>query len=313
MRRTTLHLRDIAVVALFALAYSSTGMAQNDSVDTAAGAAVVQEPAGAIALPVAEGSSEASRSTERWVTYKGEARLRNVSQPTLTPFLPQADRATGAAVIIAPGGGFVQLAIDKEGWSVARWLADHGIAAFVLKYRLISLTSRPGRATTARPTVQEGETEQLRTYAPGAEDVREAIRLVRAQADNWGVDPNRVGAMGFSAGATLALSIATDPDPTLRPDFVVPVYAPVGKIAVPKDAPPMFTAIAADDGIFDEYGTGLMEAWYRAKRPVEFHLYETGGHGFGVPGVTGTTTTGMMEQLLRWLESRQLLNEETEH
>jgi acetyl esterase/lipase len=112
--------------------------------------------------------------------------------------------------------------------------------------------------------------------------------------------------MGFSAGATLALSIATDPDPAVRPNFVVPVYAPAGKIDVPHNAPPMFAAIAADDGLFAEHGIGLVQAWHDAERPVEFHLYEAGGHGFGVPGVAGTTTTGMMDQLLLWLQARQL-------
>jgi acetyl esterase/lipase len=307
MRFAAVYLGGAVTAALLAATGLSTAVAQPASAGPAAAPAPM-EPPGAIALPLPEDSPPGSPSTERWVTYRGQPRLTEVTQPTLTPFLPRAGTTAGAAVIVAPGGGFVQLAIEKEGWNVARWLADQGIAAFVLKYRLISRSKagRIGSAMAARPAAPAEARDKLQTYGTGAEDMRAAIRLVRTRAEEWGVDPDRIGAMGFSAGATLALSIATDPDPAVRPNFVVPVYAPAGKIDVPHNAPPMFAAIAADDGLFAEHGIGLVQAWHDAERPVEFHLYEAGGHGFGVPGVAGTTTTGMMDQLLLWLQARQL-------
>ena len=322
MRWRELYLESIAAAGCLAVVCPAAGAAQQATAGTPTVAVAPQEPAGAIALPLPAGA-EGSVATEQWVDFRGEPRLRNVTQPSLTPFLPPVGKATGAAVIIAPGGGFVQLAIEKEGWNVARWLADHGVAAFVLKYRLISpeqmdqaaraMTAPASAAIPSAPERSSGSlaaAEELRTYGPGAEDVRAAIRLVRARADEWGVDPGRVGAMGFSAGATLALSLATDPDPAIRPDFVIPIYAPAGRIAVPASAPPMFSAIAADDGLFDKHGTGLVQAWKEARRPVEFHLYDSGGHGFGVPGASGTTTTGMMDQLLLWLQARQIVGEQ---
>ena len=293
---------------LVALSYPPVVAAQQGPGGVVTDVTPPEEPSGEIALPLPAGSAPGAAASERWYAYNGQPRLTAVTQPTLTPFLPQDWNATGAAIIVAPGGGFAHLAIEKEGWNVARWLADHGIAAFVLKYRVIP-RDRSGKTTAPPPVAPETPAGQVRTFGPAAQDVRAAMRMVRSRGEQWNVDPHRVGVMGFSAGATLALSIALDQDPALRPDFILPIYAPTDDISVPQYAPPMFSAITADDGIFTRGGFTLVQAWLDAGRPVEFHLYENGGHGFGVPGVPGTTTTALMDQVLLWLQSRQIVAE----
>ncbi len=237
------------------------------------------------------GETLAVPATDTWATVNGGPRLRNVTQASLMPFLPPRGRANGTAVIVAPGGGFAHLAIDKEGFDVARSLAAHGVAAFVLKYRL-------------RPNASAGGGG---TYPPALDDAKAAIRLLRQQPARFGIDPARVGFMGFSAGAFLAQDLGVDADPVLRPDFLVSVYGPMAARPLPATAPPLFIAVAADDTSQPPRDFGLYQSWRTANRPVEMHVFERGGHGFGVPGVAGTTTTGMMDELYLWLDSRGLL------
>jgi acetyl esterase/lipase len=155
-------------------------------------------------------------------------RVRNVSTATLTPFLPEPARATGAAVIVAPGGAFALLAIDKEGWSVARWLADHGIAAFVLKYRLRPTPADPAEAQRQRAAAMASRERRDLSVPPQAvEDGQAALRLVRARASEWGIDPTRIGMMGFSAGAMTTLAVTLQSRPDERPAFVAPIYGPM--------------------------------------------------------------------------------------
>jgi acetyl esterase/lipase len=227
--------------------------------------------------------------------------LRNVSAPTVSAYLPDPAKATGAGVVIAPGGGFVAVSIDEEGIDVARWLAERGIAAFVVKYRLAptppdskefwDLFSKP------RPWAAEYPGE-----AEATADCREALRQVRARASSLGVDPERVGFIGFSAGGFVATSLAVDG--TSKPAFVGVIYAPVRKgIVVPADAPPLFAAMAADDGLFAGEATSPYAAWHEAKRPVELHVYATGGHGFGMR-VQHLPSDGWIEAFRAWLEAQ---------
>jgi acetyl esterase/lipase len=264
-----------------------------------------EQPAGAIPLPVPPAKPRSSSPEEQWIALQGQPRLINVSQPTLTPVLPAPGKATGAAMIVAPGGGFLLLAMDKEGWNVARWLADHGIAAFVLKYRvrpfLEGVNERRKSGGAPDPTMALG-------YPPAIEDGKAALRLVHLRAAGWGINPARIGMIGFSAGARLTLTMAVAPGVDVRPDFVAAIYPPMDNLEVPADAPPLFTAIAADDTTTPVGELGLVRSWHAAKRPVEFHLYEKGGHGFGVPGVPETTTIAMMNQLELWLNARGLLD-----
>lgn len=235
--------------------------------------------------------------------------VRNVTNPTLLPFLPDPKKATGVAVIVAPGGAFRLLAYKHEGTMVARWLADHGIAAFVLKYRLVA---------TPRDTKGFGEamgafmkeavtTPRLETPAEPLADAQAAVRLVRSRAAEWHIDPSKVGFVGFSAGAMTTLSVGLAPEKDARPDFIAPIYPPMMAREVPTDAPPMFLAIALDDPLFaNGKPLGLIDAWRGAKRPLEVHLYEKGSHGFGMTSKTAGAAL-WIDEFHAWMKDRGLL------
>lgn len=247
---------------------------------------------------------------EQWENFMDSRIVRNVTAPTLTPFLPDPAKANGAAVVVAPGGAFMMLSIDNEGYEVARWLAAHGIAAFVLKYRL-KPTPRDTPAfmgQLAGLLNNAGKTsDNLSTPPEALADAKAAIRLVRQRAAAWHVDPHRVGLMGFSAGAMTTISTGLDPDTASRPNFIAPIYGPLSSRAVPADAPPMFTAMAMDDPIFSRSDLGFLTAYRAAGRPVEAHLYESGGHGFGMRK-QGKSSDLWIEQFLAWAQDRSLLN-----
>lgn len=236
--------------------------------------------------------------------------VRNVVRPTITPYLPDPARATGAAVVVAPGGAFLSLSMTGEGSDVARWLADHGVAAFVLKYRL-NATPRDDKAFLGVMGQRFAAAAEAREAAEISEpratqDALKALEMIRARAASWHVDAARVGMIGFSAGAMTTLKAALEGKAGQRPAFIGYIYGPMAAIAVPADAPPMFNAIAMDDGLFAKQGFGIVEAWRRAKRPVELHAYERGDHGFGA-GRPGTTTALLLPQFLAWMAMRGLL------
>ncbi|MBC3940231.1 alpha/beta hydrolase fold domain-containing protein [Sphingomonas sp. DOAB1063] len=271
-------------------------------------------PAEPTAIPLGTGSVENQTAPEAWFRQYGVAMTRNVTTATLTPFLPDPAKATGAAVIVAPGGGFLMLSIENEGWRVAKALAERGIAAFVLKYRL--KPTPPDmigfeKAVTAmfagagRPQGRLKPADAIAGLGDQIADARAAVALVRARADGWKIDPARIGMIGFSAGAmtTMATALAA---PDTRLAFVAPIYGSMEAVPVPAGAPPLFAVLAADDPLFANKGFGLVEAWQKAGRPVEFHLYQGGGHGFGL-GKTGTTSTGWFEDFMHWLDANQLL------
>ena len=263
-------------------------------------------PAEPDALPLYGAATPGNANTEVWAGFGGSAvAVRNVTRPTLTPVLPDPAKATGAAVIVAPGGAFMLLAMEHEGWKVARALADQGIAAFVLKYRLLPT---PRDEAEAHPymmrKMMDGLTDPTKpptlTSQTAAEDGLAALAMVRSGGAKWGIDPKRVGMIGFSAGAMTALSTTLAARPGERPAFLGYIYGPQAKIDVPADAPPMFDAIALDDPLFPSMGFPVAQGWLAAKRPVEIHAYQKGGHGFGL-GVPGTTTTLMLGQFTAWL------------
>jgi acetyl esterase/lipase len=269
-----------------------------------------------IAAPAEPGAfplypAKAQGDGERWNSFNGQLIVRNVSRPAITPFLPDPAKATGAAVIIAPGGAFKMLSMDNEGWKVARWLAERGIAAFVLKYRLnetpqddkefLGLLGKVMAAATRPDANPESISEPRAT-----EDALQALGLVREGAAKWNVDPARVGMMGFSAGAVTILNAAITPG-AQRPAFIGLIYGRMTPIDVPADAPPLFNALALDDPLFGRNGFGIIESWTKARRPVELHAYERGGHGYGM-GLTGTTTMLMMDEFHAWLKARKLLD-----
>ena len=274
------------------------------------------EPQAFLGTPIRlqQDGSEQQASNEMWgfrsMTlpngYKTEQYLiRNVTAPSLYAFLPPKERATGTAVIVAPGGAFLTLAVQNEGLEVAKALNEAGIAAFVLTYSLnetpVDVSEFSAYVGKTFAAIAKGEKVDL--FVPQApKEALSALSYVKNHATEFGVDPEKVGFMGFSAGAmtSLAASVA---DTENRPAFLGYIYGPMDTIEVPKDAPPMFAAIAMDDGLFDTGGFGIVGAWKKQSVPVELHAYEKGEHGFAT-GRQGTTTVGVMPQFIRWLNTR---------
>ena len=285
----------------------------------AASAAIAQEPpktqikapAEPNAIPLNTGGVEGQTAKETWYEQWGDPFVRNVSIATLTPFLPDPAKANGAAVIVAPGGGFRILSMGNEGWEVAKALNDRGVAAFVLKYRLMPTApewaefDKGNPLTAPTPGARPGPPDFSAIIKLPLEDATAAFQLVRARAKEWNIDPNRLGMMGFSAGAGTTMA-ATLQSTENKPAFIAPIYGSLRTVEVPADAPPMFVALASDDPLFGNNEYGLIAAWKKAGRPVEFHLYQNGGHGFGL-GNTGKTSTGWFPQFMIWLESNGML------
>jgi acetyl esterase/lipase len=267
------------------------------------------------AITLGTGQLPGATAAESWHRQYGSHFARNVTVATLTPFLPDASEATGTAVIVAPGGGFRTLSMENEGWDVARALAKRGIAAFVLKYRL-NQTPRDMPAFersmaemfsgTARPP-RSDPAAAIADLAPQIADSRAAFALIRKRSAEWKVDPDRIGMVGFSAGAMLTMATAVAGEGA-QPAFIGNIYGPLSTLRVPADAPPLFVALAADDPFFANAGFGLIESWKAAKRPVEFHLYEQGGHGFGMYPKE-TTSTGWFDAFVSWMKMRGLLDQ----
>ncbi|PTS91002.1 esterase [Sphingomonas sp. HMWF008] len=259
-------------------------------------------------IPLYPAAGKQGAQSEIWNRFDGHPVLRNVTQPTITPFLPAPDKATGAAVVVLPGGGFTILAMEAEGWSIGQWFADHGIAAFVLKYRLAPTPVDEKALPEFFKKYMGADIEKVvGAYIPPAvEDATSALKLVRAGATTWRIDPARVGVIGFSAGAMASRGVVLSPDAAARPAFFGYIYGPMDTVTVPADAPPMFAALAMDDPLFGGRGFGIVDAWHKAGRPVELHAYEKGGHGFGA-GKPGTTTTQLLPEFVAWLEARGLL------
>ncbi|MCX6018376.1 MAG: alpha/beta hydrolase [Chloroflexi bacterium] len=233
----------------------------------------------------------------------------NVVQPTLEPILPAAGAGNGRAVVICPGGGFHLLAIQHEGTDVARWLAARGVACFILRYRLAQcFTDDPGAEFNAR--WQAGRASLDEFLAPTVRlamaDGLAAVRHVRANAAAWGVDPARVGIMGFSAGGAVTASVALNYDADSRPAFAAPIYLPYNMVpgcgVVPADAPPLFLCAAADDSLgLAPDSVRMYEDWTAAGRVAELHMYARGDHGFGMRRL-GLPVDGWIERFAEWME-----------
>ena len=260
------------------------------------------------AAPGSEGSTleEVWRNagTERWAT--------NVSVPTLLPVLPEDPAETRAAVIVIPGGGFQFVSMDNEGYPIANWLAERGVAAFVLKYRTMETPTEAaefGAFMSALWAPQPGDPQVDVTQGiPFAvADAQMALKMVRSNADEWGYDADKIGMLGFSAGAITALGVTlSEDDGAPKPNHLGYIYGPMNAVEVPEQAPPMFAALAADDGLFAGQGFGIVEAWQSAGIPVEMHYYQSGGHGFG-SYKRGVPSDDWFDQFMRWMEAQDLL------
>ena len=231
--------------------------------------------------------------------------LKSVDNPSLTVFLPPKEKANGAAVIICPGGGFFQLSFVSEGTDCAKFLNSKGVAAFVLKYRLPRLTN------------------SVYTMESPHEDGLRAMRLVRSRAGEWGIDTNRIGMVGFSAGGEVISMVAfgetagitNAPDPVdqinARPDFIAEIYPGGGGIpqALPKNAPPAFLLVADDDRSHANAVLKLFTLYFNANIPVEVHGFTKGGHAFGMGAHSRLATIkDWQDRLADWMGDNNILN-----
>ena len=252
-------------------------------------------------------------------------RVRNVREPSLTIYLPPEDKASGTAVVICPGGGYKTLAIKKEGYKIAAWLNSLGVAGFVLKYR-----------------------HHQHAHPIPLMDAQRAIRMVRSRSEEWNVDPDKVGIMGFSAGGHVASTLGThfdtktdgksDPIDKIdcRPDFMILIYPVVSmldhvthkgskinllgenpkesiveelsnELQVTKKTPPTFLVHAKDDKtVLPENTIYFYRALRKAAVPAEMHIYENGGHGFGL-GIRGGLVASWPQRCMDWMRSLNLL------
>jgi len=238
--------------------------------------------------------------------------VTNIHRPSLTVYLPAPGTANGCAVVVAPGGGHARLAIQHEGYAVAQWLADHGVVAFVLKYRLAKDEATPARAAQLY-TIDRDELA----------DAQRALQLVRSRAEEWSIDPSRVGIIGFSAGGEVALLAATRGIPakadatdsldriSSRPDFFGLIY-PGGlqrtDIALSKDMPPAFLVCGAEDR--PTISELLPEFYLKCKKagiPAELHIYAGAGHGFGVRASNHSPSATWIDRFNDWLVDRKFV------
>ncbi|MEZ6042223.1 MAG: alpha/beta hydrolase [Planctomycetaceae bacterium] len=252
----------------------------------------------------AAGSLQRMAEPEKEDRADGRCNVSNVHHPSITPFLPAAGKATGTAIIIAPGGGHRVLCLGHEGDSLAEWFADKGIAAFVLRYRL------------AR---EEGSSYSVDEHAMA--DIRRAIRYVRHNAEGWSIRKDRIGVLGFSAGGELAALAAMESDDGdhsasdpiersgSRPDFQALIYpGSSSRFTVATGMPPAFVAFGAKDR--DDIAIGMAELYLRYKAanvPFELHIYSNAGHGFGYRPDSTTAAGDWPMRLVEWMKDSRLL------
>ncbi len=239
----------------------------------------------------------------RLVAGKRVTRLTNVSIPTITVYKPDSKLDTGAAVVVAPGGGFNILAFDLEGTEVAEWLNSIGVTAIVLKYRV------PAK-------------DKEKRWLEAVQDAQRAMSLVRSKADEWNIDPDRIGLMGFSAGGMttqftalakerLYESVDVVDRVSFRPDFAMPIYG--GSSDLPEeceisgDCPPFFMVIAHDDKDRSISVAQFYVLLKEAEVPAELHIYERGGHGYGLRR-TDQPVTSWPDRLAEWMRIQGILD-----
>ena len=238
------------------------------------------------------------------ITEAGEHVVSSVHRPSLTVYLPSKHKATGAAVLVIPGGGHRELWMDHEGYNVARWLNDHGVAAFILKYRL---------------SAEQGSTYTVEGHSLA--DGQRALRLIRRRAGEWGVDPQRLGVIGFSAGGELAALVAqhTDrgtadaKDPIDREPAKVAfqglIYPGRAQTIIPtRESPPAFLVAGyQDDPKISEGLANVYLLFKKAGVPAELHMYSDAGHGFGVRATNHGPASAWIDRFYEWMEGRGLL------
>lgn len=236
----------------------------------------------------------------------------NVTQPELTVIRPAPDKSNGAAMVVIPGGGFMMLSMSMEGYDIGKWLADRGITAFVLKYRVKDLNI-PYNDYIKDPSPYKIPFDKyLETIEPSlnvsSSDALQAMRIARSKTKEYGLDKNKIGMIGFSAGAITTIRAIERSDNLDRPNFAASIYgASLHSPKVPSKIP-LFIGHAVDDpSVPVEKSVQIYNAWKNANAPVEMHLYQNGGHGFGL-GNPGTSTMIWSNNFESWLKINKIIN-----
>jgi hypothetical protein len=270
-------------------------------------------------IPLWEGKAPGSEEwTHREVvtsSANGIAMIRDVVDPSMAAYLPDPSNSNGIAVVVCPGGAFRALAWESEGVAVARWLNNHGIAAFILKYRLLKTGSQAGmpipkagfglklpiKNANANPDPNNEELNKVIRLA--ISDGQQAIRLLRRNAEKWSINPSKIGIMGFSAGGGVVIGTALLDDPAGYPDFLVSLYGPSQfDVHVPANAPPLFIAVAANHKPVSMGCVALYTVWNEAGKPAELHVFSKGNGPFGMGG-RGLPSDSWPDLFLRWLKA----------
>jgi dienelactone hydrolase len=292
-----------------------------------AGDAVAQAPEEIRLWPgKAPGSENWTRAEVITTSPTGDRTVSNVSDPTVTVFLPPPASATGTAIVIAPGGALRVLGWDNEGIKAAQWLNSKGIAALVLKYRTLQTmpdggrgrgAPLPGIGGAAGPRKEleirngnanpEPDDPALReVLRMGIADAQQALRLARRNAASWRIDPARIGIMGFSAGGGIAVGTALAEQSDASPNFLVSLYGPsLQDVNVPAHAPPLFIAVGSTHFNVTNGCLALFAAWKAAGKPAEIHVYDQVSAGFGMTK-RGLPVDSWNDRLLEWLAARKL-------
>ena len=263
--------------------------------------------------------------TEAWTVAEtrttspaGDRTIANVSDPSVTVFLPSPAVATGAAVVVAPGGALRALAWDSEGIKVAQWLNSKGIAALVLKYRTLQSSSGGARGRGGPPqgeieirnanaNPEPGDAALAEVLRMGIADAQQSLRLARRNAAEWHIDPARVGIMGFSAGGGIAVGTALAERSDASPDFLVSVYGPaLQDVVVPAQAPPLFIAVGSSHFNVTNGCLALFAAWRAAGKPAEIHVYDQVSAGFGM-STRGLPVDSWNVRLYEWMVARKIV------
>ena len=268
------------------------------------GTAVSAQQTEILLWPDGAPGSEGKTGNEKIWIVEGDQVISNIHKPSITTYLPPKEKATGAAVIIAPGGGHRELWITHEGYNEAKWLSEKGIAAFVLKYRL-------ARDTNSTYTIDKDELA----------DIQRAIRLVHSRAKEWNIDTSKIGVMGFSAGGEVAALSAMRFDngdltakdkidrENCRPAFQALIYAGnSSRFEVVANAPPVFLVGGYNDR--PDIAEGIAQVYLKYKKanvPAELHIYSNAGHGFGMRERNKGAVAGWIDRFYDWLADRGIL------
>lgn len=242
------------------------------------------------------------RNDEQWERMFEQTNVRNVTCPALYPVLPQAHKANGKVVIVVPGGGYQFVSIEQEGFKVADALAARGYTAYVLKYRTLPTPRESGAfmAEMAKLFGNLGKSE-LKDDPEAVDDLAAALTLIHGEAAARGLDPAKIGVVGFSAGSRTAIRLVEQKGEARFTENVALIYPPMTQTVKGGPRPPLFLAIAVDDPLFVQGGLGLLQSWLGESPKVEAHLYSAGSHGFGM-AIKGTTSDLWIDQYIAWLD-----------